>query len=748
MSKLLDYDGLTHYDGKVKDLIASVRLGKGQDGNIYIFVAGEQQGYGFDPTTGEIIIPAIYGDVVTSVDVLSVESEGTATLSIKLSQKPSANQAVRISSMSAYLALSGSSLIFTEANWDSWQTITISNSYTGMGNIESEIVIQNSDPLLTDTTIPVTVQGITYEDVVDTTIPSGAHTIEAADFNEAEVAGASIILRTYKASYDNIVVPEYITYNDSQKRVRLAGRTSFRNNTTLKYVQIANNVAVSEYGTSDSSHDWGFLFEGCSNLIGVKYQGSNITKLSSAFHNCSSLKFFDGLDRQTSCSTLYNAFSGCSSLDYVQDLSGLTAVTNLQSAFEDCSILKKVFGFMPSVTGSVTMNSTFSNCALLTDAVVPLNVTDLYYTFRGCTSLRRVDCLATASFTRTDSAFKNCTDLYVYCIDESNAYTQLVTAYGSSSSVHIVPYGGSELPNIAVWGDSTSSPNTEWREWPLRLMDNISGFNLKNQAVSGEYTTSTSARQGGNALTVAAFTIPAAVESVQVTLTTTDGQTFGSDPVFSGGGGFNPCKIANVDGYLTTSNGATYFKRKTAGQAVSVPAGSAVTSNNDGQYNNEDAVMLIQMGDNSGWDSTPAKLLNQMKLMVQHFVAKGGTKYIISGPWSGKYLRSSAGVTNIQAFETLAAAEFGSHWFSLRQYLIDNGLTQNNLTASASDTERMAAGQVPGSLLGGGTPSNILMYPSTSSDDTHPNAYGANSMALAYYQKGLALGYWSESNSE
>ena len=729
----------------LKNMMGTIRLGKAQDGYIYVYVNGQPQGYGFDPSTGEIIIPEVYGDVVTDASTLSVESESTATLSVKLSQQPSLSQTVRITSMSEYLTLSDSSLTFTEANWDTWQTVTVSNSFTGLGNIESEIVLQNSDPLLTDTTIYVTVKGISYDDVVDTTIPTvDQHTIEAADFNEASVSGSSVVLKGYNAAYDNILVPEYVTIEGVQKKVRLAGATSFNGNTTIEYVTIVSGVGVNQYGTSDSDRNWQRLFEGCTNLVGVKYEGTDITNLANTFSDCAKLEFFDGLDSQTSVTSLYYTFENCTSLDYVQDLSALTGATNLQATFSGCTSLKKVFGFPAEINGT-SMQSCFSGCTSLTDGVVPENITNLKYSFRNCTALRRIDCLATETFTDTTSAFQNCTSLYVYCVADSDAYTALLTAYGSSSEIHIVEYGGSELPNIVIWGSSSSSPNTSWREWPLRLMDFLpSGtFNLKNQAVSGEWTTSCAARQGGDAMTVGAFTIPATVTDTQVVVTTTDGQTFGSSPVFSGGGGFNPSKIANTDGYLTTKSGTTYFKRKTAGTAVSVPAGSSVTSNNDSQYNNEDAIMLIQLGNNSGWNSTPAVLLNQMKLMVQHFIAKGGSKYIITGPYSGKYLRTTSSIATVEAFEELAAEEFGNHFFSLRQYLIDYGLEQNNLTASSTDIERMALGQVPGSLLGGGTPDNILMYPQTSDDDTHPNAYGANSIALGYYQRGLTLGYWT-----
>lgn len=749
MSKFLDLTGLSHYDEKIKELIATIRLGKGQDGFIYVYVAGEQQGYGLNLDTGEIEVPTIYGDVVAEPSSLSIPEGQSLRLAIKLSQKPTVNQTVGISTDSPYITLSASTLTFTEGNWNSFQYVNVTNTYSGMGSIESSIVLKNSDPLLTETTIPVTISGITYDDVVDTTIPTGMHTITADDFTEARISGSSVILLAYNAEYTNIYVPEYIDVNGTQRKVRLANTSTngptFRGNTTLEYVTIADGIGANTTGSSDTDRNWEQLFKGCTSLVGVKYEGNDITSLKSTFDGCSSLEFFDGLDKQTQNGSLYYAFNGCSSLDYVQDLSAMTVVGNMQSAFNGCSSLKLVFGFMTALSGtSAAFNAAFSNCALLTEGTIPLNAGNISYAFRGCSALRRVDCLATAAFSNTTSCFANDTNVSVYCIAGSEAYSSLLNAYGSSSEIHILTNDGSSLPNIVVWGSSGSSPNTSWREWPLRLMDMLPNntWNLKNQAVSGEYTTSAAARQGGNTISLSAFEIPATTEKVAVTATTADGQTFGSNPVWSGGGNYNPCHIGEIDGYLTSTGGTVYFNRKVAGTATAISAGSTVISNNDGQYNNADAVMLVLIGNNSGWNSNPATLVNQIRLMVNHFTANGGTKYIVSGPYSGKYLRSASGVTNVQAFEALAAEEFGTHWFSLRQYLIDNGLSQNNLTASTTDTERMAIGQVPGSLLGGGTPTNIVMYPSTSDDDVHPNAYGANSMALAFYQKGVALGYW------
>lgn len=737
--------------GKVlDDKIASIRLGKADDGYIYIYVGGIQQGYGFDPATGDIVAPTIYGDVVVQQSNIEVAHGGTATISVKLSQQPSANQTVAIISNSQYLTLSAATLTFTEGNWDTWQIVTITNSFNDLGKIDSSIIIRNSDIYFTETSIPITIYGISYEDLVDTTIPSGAHVLEPSDFDAIYEITGGISLRNYNGSYTNVIVPATMTYNGVTKRVNLATEYAFYHNTTIQYVTIEDGVGADEYGRSVNNRNWQSLFNGCTSLIGVKYEGSDLTNIR-AFGGCTSLKFFDGLDKQTLNTTLYTAFQNCSSLDYLPDMSKLTAVTGLQQAFDGCSSLKRVFGLPKTLSGTtISANSMYKNCALLEYAEIPDGCSDLYYAFQNCRSLRKVDIYTEQTVTRISGIFDGCSNLYAYCVPESDAYTKLFAQYSSSTSIHIVEMGGSELPSIVTWGDSLTSPSVAWKEWPKRLQEMLgdTAFAVKNEAVSGETTISTSARQGGNAISVAAFTIPATTDEVAVTMSTVDGHTFGSGQPFTAGGSFNPCTVGGVDGYIVKRGDVYNFKRKEAGsQATSVTADSPLVSDSDSFVNNEDAIMLMIMGNNAGWDVTPQKLLNQVQSMVNHFTANGGTKYIIAGPMSGQYMRSTADVNKVLAYEALAAEQFGSHWLNLRQYLITYGLTQNNLTASDTDIERMAENKVPGSLLGGGSTSNIVMYPSTSSDDSHPNAYGANSMALAFFEKGIDLGYWTAPNN-
>jgi hypothetical protein len=207
---------------------------------------------------------------------------------------------------------------------------------------------------------------------------------------------------------------------------------------------------------------------------------------------------------------------------------------------------------------------------------------------------------------------------------------------------------------------------------------------------------------------------------------------------------FNPCTINGVVGTFTNSGGYK-FTRLEAGEAVTVPADTYVYSNQDDVLNNSNVIMLIDLGINSGWEEDgtlsswtakpiPDDLIQQMQLMIDHFKAKGGTKYIVAGPSAGKFLEQSDEYLSIiiNEFEVKAAEQFGANFLNLRKYMVENGLTENGLTATEEDTARIAKGLVPTSLLRGNNDEDL----------THPNAYGANSQMLAYYHKGVELGYW------
>lgn len=689
--------------------------------------------------TGNLSI-TVTAQFFASVDLkdsyISVRSGGTSTLGIKLHAQPLQSQTVSISGNN--LTVSPSSLTFTTENWNTYQYVTVT-----VGNVEDTdygyVTITNSDPLLTEITATVQILPLGYSDLVDTTIPTeGMHTVTEEDFTTVSNYGNYVRLTGYKSEYDNIYIPE--TINGKITWCTCAqGTGAFYNNTTIKYVTFADGVIYRGAGTT-SGCDATYLFYNCSSLIGVSNMNPDTTKISCTFRGCSSLKFVDNLDKLINVTTINQAFYN-SGLDYVQDLSGMIGLKDLLQAFKLSSSLKKIFGFPKELTTTnINATNAFNGCSYLESAIVPEGVSNLTYTFGGCTSLRNVE-IYEDGLTSFDNTFNGCTNLTVYCNANTTTHNTLLSTYGSSSQITIKAFGEDAKPSIVVWGESISSPNKAWVEWPARLQTKLgtSTYLVKNEAIAGEWSTSTTARQGGYVMTTNAFTIPADTTPVLVGITVNGNETFSTSPLFSCAGSYNPCTISNVSGYLSRSEGDYFFTRQEAGDAVSVASGTTIVSNNDRTFNNANNIMLFYLNGNAGWNDSPTKLLDMFQKAVAHFTNLGGTKYIVAGPAN---LFASQSVSIVQQFEALASEEFGGHWLNLRLYEIQNGLTQNNLTASELDTERMAQGRVPASLVGGGSTSNIAIYGVNSDDQVHPNAYGANTIMLAFYEKGVELGYW------
>lgn len=747
-----DVIGAPGFEEQIKDAVdewldehGGITLGVNEfDGLVYIFIGGRPVGNGLDLSSGGSSV-TVYGSPVADTAMYELTGGQTATLGIKLSRKPTQEQTITLLSDSDLITFSVDKLIFTTADWSDMQFVTITIGSFDVDTTAS-IILRNSDELMTDTTIPVYLVADMYS--VDTTIPTeGQHVVTLDDFESTSVYGNYIRLYNYIGEYDNIVIPSElggkIPWVCCAAVSPSTANTTFladADHTMLKYVTFADGVICREAGATTGCNAKG-LFSGQTELIGVSNMNPENTSLNNTFKGCTNLKFIDNIGNLVNVTGLFMAFTN-SGIEYLPDLSDMTAVTDMNQCFKDCTSLKMVYG-MPKPSATCNTNQLFNGCTALEKAEIPENASTMFYAFKNCTSLRSVDVKATG-ITSVDSAFSGCSDLTVYAVADSATYTTLVNAYGNSTDVTIVVAGGEPLPVIAVWGDSTSSPNRTWREWPARLQEAVTGYAVKNQAVSGEYTTSTSARQGGNALSVGAFTIPADTSLVEITLTSADGQTFGTAPVFNPGGSFNPCTIAGVQGTIVNSGSGVYkFARKTEGDSVEVPAGTIVTSDADDIFNNADAVMLVNIGINSGWNTDADTLLNQVQLMVDHFTDCGGTKYIITGPYAGQFLNTDSQRAVVFDYETKAATAFGEHWLNLREYLIANGLTENGLTASALDTDRMAVGQIPASLLGGGSTTEILIFDGkTVTDQTHPNAHGQNSIFNAFYTKGQAMGYW------
>ena len=674
--------------------------------------------------------PPIIPQVETLESSISMNSGASRTISIRLDAQPSQNWLVSV--FGNGLTVSPASITFDSTNWNVWQPISVT-APSVESTTEYYVSIINSDKLLTETSVLVSVKALSYSDLVDTTIPTeGMHVVTADDFTSTSVYGDYIRLYGYKAEYDNIKIPSTLDGKIPWVTCSATSNTTFSyGNTTIKYVTFEDGViyrgAAVTSGCSAES-----LFANCTSLIGVSNMNTAVTSIKNAFSGCTSLRFVDNLPDLVNVTNDIQAFYGCTSLEYVQDLSNWTNV-GLSRTFRGCSNLKKIFG-LPQPSSAATFEYAFMGTQV-EKVTIPENASSLVYCFHQNSHVNNVTILADGlTNANLNSVFgsSQTQNIDVYANANSTTYASLQSMFASSTKVTVHDLSGSSLPSIVVWGDSTSSPNRSWVEWPKRLQTKLgtSEYLVKNEAVSGEWTTSTSARQGGNAIHTNAFEIPADTTAALVTLTTADNQTFSNGPIFNAGGSFNPCKIGGVDGVISKNGADYYFTRVNSGNAVSVASGSIVTSDKDTEFNASGNVMLVNIGHNAGWNGDAATLVNQMQLMVNHFLALGGTDYIITGPWSGTWISTDSGWAVTQQVASLASTAFGSHWLDLPADMAANCQADNpGVTWTAEDLAYIAAGKTP--------------LPSLTYDNTHPTEAGANSQMMAFYRKGVALGYWS-----
>lgn len=712
--------------------------------------------------TGDVSITAtavFYPSVDTDASALTIASGGTGTLRVKLHAQPMQSQTVAL--YSDTLTLSASELTFTTSNWDTYQSVTVTAPSVD-ATTYAYINLTNSDPMMTESTVMVTVKELGYDDLVDTTIPTaGQHTLTLSDFTSSQdttIDGQTYVrLYGYNGAYTNVIMPAEM----SGKKTLTCGATSgasasnctFCNNTDVQYITFEDGCRFGE-GGAPTNNKATSAFSGCTALIGVSNLPTSIVSLAGAFIGCTNLRFIDNLDELVNVTTIANAFKS-SGIQYIQDLSAWTALNTVQAAFNLATLIK-TFGMPELDTTTANATNIYSGCTSLTYGIIPKGVNNLNFACYNCSSLRRLDIFEDGLSTTAipSAAFSGCSNLTIYCNAGTTTYNSLITNFGSSTQITIKTFGGATLPSIVVWGDSISSPNKPWIEWPKRLATQLgtNQYVVKNQAIAGEGSPSTTARQGGYVMTVDAFTIPATTTATEISITV-DGdevfQAYGQDVapyagLFSCAGNFNPCTIGGVSGTISRSGTSYYFTRLEAGTAVSVSAGSVITSESDTTFNNSDNVMLFYLNGNAGWHNDADVLLDMCQDAVDHFEDLGGTKYIIAGPAANVILKNTGIKDEVLEFETKAATAFGTHWLNLREYEIQYGLQQNNLTASDLDTQRMAQGLVPASLVGGGDTVNIQMYDGvTNTDENHPNVYGANTIMLAFYEKGQALGYWS-----
>jgi hypothetical protein len=248
-------------------------------------------------------------------------------------------------------------------------------------------------------------------------------------------------------------------------------------------------------------------------------------------------------------------------------------------------------------------------------------------------------------------------------------------------------------PYITCWGDSLTAGGG----WTSVLATDL-GIPVYNAGTGGESTNTIVARQGADVMMINNITIPATTTPVQIgTYASGITSQFGykTMPLLQGGTAHvNPVKIGDIEGTLAFT-GASYsdttgnftFTRTVAGTETIVNRPTAIRTKADREWN--DGLMIAFVGQNGG-HADDADLVRRHRLMKQHY--KGRFKMVVLG-------LSSGSAASRASYEAAMKLEFGRYFISLREYLATYGLSDANITPTQADTDAMATGTVPPSLL-------------------------------------------------
>lgn len=145
-------------------------------------------------------------------------------------------------------------------------------------------------------------------------------------------------------------------------------------------------------------------------------------------------------------------------------------------------------------------------------------------------------------------------------------------------------------------------------------------------------------------------------------------------------------------------------------------------------------ILVLEIGSNGGWGGDYQVLIDQYRAMIDR---SGCEDYLILGDTDDP--GTSVGDTSQEPFtedyapretswETALREAFGDHFINMRVFLIKHGLEISGLTPTPEDVADARLGCISKQLR---------------SDWTHLNARGYFAKAVAVYQRGIKLGYWS-----
>lgn len=254
-------------------------------------------------------------------------------------------------------------------------------------------------------------------------------------------------------------------------------------------------------------------------------------------------------------------------------------------------------------------------------------------------------------------------------------------------------YGIISGPNVVCWGDSmTAGAGGNGTTYPKVLQDLLTaaGYTgtVTNRGVGGESSVTITGRTNATPFMVMVDggSIPATGQ-VGLTLRQINGIT--PAPLKQGSQSYT-CTLAGVPGTFgrtVDADGVTYhyhFTRAADGTAATADRPTPLLLDIGEQHRGD--IALIWIGQNG---PSNARAIQDAKAIIQHLRALDKRFLVISKP---------GGTSAQDADDAEWFAEFGTRFIAIRQYMVEFGLADADITPTAQDETDMANGTVPSSL--------------------------------------------------
>ncbi len=285
---------------------------------------------------------------------------------------------------------------------------------------------------------------------------------------------------------------------------------------------------------------------------------------------------------------------------------------------------------------------------------------------------------------------------------------------------------------IDCWGDSQTGGAAGVASWVnivakkagYKLNGGTASHSINNRGNGGDSSTEIAIRYGSLPL----YINPCIISKSNTTRTDCTVFAENGGPVKNLGtlwADFNPCTVDGISCYIRNPNKSAQktivrVKNGSADHEITEPTRVVMPI---GLYG-RDRITIIMTGANKGYGGTYESYIKIIDDMIA-LIPSEEKRYIIIPSYTVAFVEPM-GMT-IGEVEERMAERYGEHFLNIRQYLIENGLSENGLEPTATDLSQIKKGMVPKSLKAEG--------------DFHLNQYGMLSQANAIYAKLLELGY-------